>query len=146
MASGFTTRRVVAALLLLPMLALADEGGAILNVSVEGLSDDSPKVYLSVYDNDDDWLGERTVLTAVIDPAAGQRHFELRLPPGSYAFSAYLDVNGNGELDSNFIGIPKEPVALSNNARPRFGPPKFKDARFELGEAGVSQQIQLTDI
>ena len=70
----------------------------------------------------------------------------LDLPPGEYAISIYYDANGNGELDTNFIGIPKEPVALSNNAKAKFGPPKYKDAVFTLSAEGLTQRIQMNEI
>jgi uncharacterized protein (DUF2141 family) len=56
------------------------------------------------------------------------------LPAGDYAIRVMHDVNGNGELDSNLVGMPKEPWGMSNNARGNFGPPKFEDARFTLNE------------
>jgi uncharacterized protein (DUF2141 family) len=50
--------------------------------------------------------------------------------PGDYAISAFQDENSNGKLDRNFIGMPKEGVGASNDAKGSFGPPKFDDARF----------------
>jgi len=50
---------------------------------------------------------------------------------GSYALKLFLDTNGNQELDSGIFG-PTEPYGFSNNARQPFGPPEFKEARFEL--------------
>ncbi|MGO8937721.1 MAG: DUF2141 domain-containing protein [Mycobacterium sp.] len=50
--------------------------------------------------------------------------------PGDYAGSVFHDENGNGKLDRNFMGMPKEGVGASNDAAGRFGPPKFDDARF----------------
>ena len=76
----------------------------------------------------------------------GYIHYAFRLPPGEYALSIFYDKNDNGELDTNFIGIPKEPVALSNNARPSFGPPKYKDAVFTLGDETVVQRISIESI
>ena len=35
-------------------------------------------------------------------------------------------------MDTNFLGIPKEDYGCSNNARGTLGPPKWKDAKFEL--------------
>jgi uncharacterized protein (DUF2141 family) len=54
------------------------------------------------------------------------------LPAGSYAVSAAHDVNGNGRPDKNFLGIPTEPWAVSNNVRPTLRPPKFAEAAFTL--------------
>ena len=53
------------------------------------------------------------------------------------------DLNGNDELDSNLVGMPREPWAFSNNAAGRFGPPKWKDVRFEMGDSDVTQSIRL---
>ncbi|MDR1455778.1 MAG: DUF2141 domain-containing protein [Tannerella sp.] len=36
------------------------------------------------------------------------------LPKGKYAVSAYQDMNKNGRLDRNIIGIPKEKYGFSN--------------------------------
>ncbi len=35
-------------------------------------------------------------------------------------------------MNQNFLGIPKEGYAFSNNASGTFGPPDFKDAAFKL--------------
>jgi len=43
----------------------------------------------------------------------------------------YHDLNSNDELDKNFLGIPTEPYAFSNNAR-GFGLPPYKKAMFKL--------------
>lgn len=58
--------------------------------------------------------------------------------PGNYAVSVAHDRNLDGKVGTNFLGIPNEPVGLSNNVRPRFGPPKFSAASFRLtGDASI---------
>jgi len=52
------------------------------------------------------------------------------LPAGTYALAVFHDANGDGKLNSNAIGIPKEDYGFSNNARPMFSAPEFSDARF----------------
>ena len=49
---------------------------------------------------------------------------------GEYAIAIYHDENNNGKLDTNFLGVPKEPFGFSNNARALLGPPKFSAAAF----------------
>jgi len=56
------------------------------------------------------------------------------VPAGDIAVLVYVDENENGLIDKNFIGIPKEPLGISNNYRPK-GPPAFGRAKFALGEA-----------
>jgi len=53
------------------------------------------------------------------------------LKDGIYAVAAIHDENGNGELDTNFIGIPTEGIGISNNPR-MLGKPQFDEARFEI--------------
>jgi len=54
------------------------------------------------------------------------------LEPGEYAVSAFHDRNNNGRLDTNFAGKPTEPYGFSNDAKGRFGPPKFEKVRFRV--------------
>ena len=119
-------------------------------VELTGLQDAAGNLYIAVYDSDDTWLGEETVLQQKVFIADARRDgivfALLPLPPGEYALSIYHDINDNGKLDTNFIGIPKEPIALSNNARARFGPPKYKDAVFILGADPVVQRIAMEQI
>jgi uncharacterized protein (DUF2141 family) len=55
------------------------------------------------------------------------------LPPGTYAVGAYHDENGNGHLDTNFLGLPVEGYALSNGVRAVLSAPLFIDAAFTVG-------------
>ena len=50
------------------------------------------------------------------------------LEEGRYAIKTFHDVNDNGELDTNWIGIPLEPYGFSNDAMGTFGPPSFEQA------------------
>jgi uncharacterized protein (DUF2141 family) len=54
------------------------------------------------------------------------------VPAGIYGISGYQDVDKNNDLNTNFIGFPKEPVGFSNDARINFGPPSFADAAIEI--------------
>lgn len=54
------------------------------------------------------------------------------LKPGKYAFKYFHDEDNNKELETNWIGIPKEGYGFSNNATGTFGPPSFEDMLFEL--------------
>lgn len=65
------------------------------------------------------------------------------LPPGQYAISSFQDLNNNGKLDKNFLGIPSEPYGFSNNARPKFRAPTWDEAAFLLGDKPQSIAIAL---
>jgi uncharacterized protein (DUF2141 family) len=65
------------------------------------------------------------------------------LAPGQYAFRMFHDVNGDGEMNTNVMGIPTEPFAFSNNARGSFGPARWEDAVFTLNAGANVQQITI---
>jgi outer membrane protein len=58
------------------------------------------------------------------------------VPSGEIAVLVYVDENENGLIDKNFIGIPKEPLGISNNYRPK-GPPAFSRAKFTASESST---------
>ena len=130
--------------------ALADELMGILIVEVSGLKDATGNVYIAVYDSDSTWLSDTTVLSkkvAISEALDGELvRTELLLPLGEYALSVFYDKDDDGELDTNFIGMPKEPIALSNNAVAKFGPPKYADAVFTLGAEPMIQRISMKEL
>ena len=123
-------------LALLATTAMAGE----LTIEVSGISPDRGKIYVAVYDRQDTFPTAGQQRTGQILEATGQRltvHFR-DLPPGQYAAVAYQDLNGNGKLDKNFLGIPKEPYGFSNGARGSAGPPKFTAAAVTLNPDGTT--------
>jgi uncharacterized protein (DUF2141 family) len=104
-----------------------------LSIDVDGIETASGKVVVSVYKTSDSFL--KKPLASVSTTAVKSRVSVViaNLEPGDYAAAAYQDENDNGQLDTNLLGIPKEPTGASNNAREKYGPPKFEQARFKLG-------------
>lgn len=56
------------------------------------------------------------------------------LPKGEYAVSIYHDVNSDDKMNTNMIGIPKEPYGFSNNVKPIMSAPKFRECKFNFDE------------
>lgn len=52
------------------------------------------------------------------------------VPYGDYAVAALHDINMNGKLDKNVLGIPTEGYGFSNNVMDQYGPPTFLQASF----------------
>ena len=67
----------------------------------------------------------------------------IDLPPGEYAIKAFQDLNGNGKLDTNWIGIPSEPYGFSNDVMGVMGPPSFSQAGFAHGPSGTSIRFRM---
>lgn len=54
------------------------------------------------------------------------------LTSGSYSFKYFHDENSNKEMDTNWVGMPKEGFGFSNNAKGTFGPPAHEKTIFEI--------------
>lgn len=54
------------------------------------------------------------------------------IPQGTYAVMVFHDENGNGKLDENLVGMPKEGYGASNNPPKKMRPPTFDEAKFSL--------------
>ena len=65
------------------------------------------------------------------------------LPAGRYAAQVFQDENGNKQVDRGMFGIPKEGVGFSNDAKIRFGPPKFAEAAFGYDGAGGTIRLNM---
>ena len=133
---------------LLATAGMAAEQPANLRVVATNVKSDQGKIYVWVYDKKDDWLSDRYRTQTSVKVAGNRKDdtvtLELLLPAGEYALSVFQDVNDDGKLARNFIGMPKEPAGLSNNVRPRFGPPKYKDSKFAVTvDTLVEQKIEL---
>ena len=60
-----------------------------------------------------------------------------------YTAAIFHDVNNNGKLDKNLLGVPTEPYGFSNNARSKWGPPKYDTAKFQLNQDQLLLQIEV---
>ncbi len=78
-----------------------------------------------------------------VDGKIESLHTIENLPPGEYALSIYQDIDGDGSLGSNFLGIPNEPVGVSMNPKPRIGPPRFDESKFVVEQEDIELVIIL---
>lgn len=104
-----------------------------LRVEFTGINNDTGVIMAALvnsqdnYDNNEMFIGK----AGIISNGSSEILFE-NIPAGMYAVKAYHDENENGELDTNFLGIPSEDYGFSNDARGSFGPPSWEDASFML--------------
>jgi uncharacterized protein (DUF2141 family) len=116
-----------------------------LDVTVRGLRSADGAVAIALFDEGARFdEREGAIRKAYLTIAGGEAHWSVEgLPPGDYALLAYHDENGNGELDFRPLGIPKEPIAVSNGAKRLLGPPRFESAKFAVDSATSSVTLEL---
>jgi uncharacterized protein (DUF2141 family) len=105
----------------------------VIHVEVSSLRNDNGQVLCELFSSAEAFpkKAEKAVarLTAKIAQQRAVCDF-AGVAAGTYAVFVVHDENSNGKLDTNFIGMPREGVGASNDAKGHMGPPKFAAAAF----------------
>ena len=118
------------------------EDSLTLTVIVTGATAGTGQALGALFDSKESYLRAPVQETiGTIDTSGRARLTFEGLEAGTYSVSVIYDEDSDGELDTGFLGIPTELVAMSNNAKGRFGPPSFKKTRFEM-HSSMSIEIQ----
>lgn len=59
------------------------------------------------------------------------------------AIAVYQDMNSNGQFDKNFLGLPKEGYAFSNNFKPTIKAPDYDDCKFNYDSTSCMISMNL---
>lgn len=105
----------------------------VIRVEIDGLHSDRGQVLCALFSSAADFPKKPEKALAHDKSTILNRHARCQfesIPAGTYAVSVFHDENSNGKLDTNFLGIPREGVGASNNAKGHMGPPKFSAAAF----------------
>lgn len=126
----------------------ADNPGATSSVTfvVSALASTKSAVKLYFYNVRDQFLQRGGYAFMRVVKPGGQNRIALPvdLPNGEWAVAITQDTNNNDKLDKNFVGIPTEPFAFSNNVRPKLAPPDFNECKFQVSGPGKVVTIVLT--
>jgi len=117
------------------LILTANPQSITLDVSTTGAA--KGDFHIAVYATAEDYAARKTV-AAAIRPATGKNaSVEVQLPnAGTYVVAGYHDVNGNGELDMNVFGIPKEPYGFIRPPESKWVEPEFKDIATDIPPTG----------
>ena len=86
----------------------------IVNLELRNVRELSGKIYLAIYNSEITYKEEKPFKSYILESSSSIICITEKLPEGYYLVSGFQDLNGNGKLDFTFIGIPKEPIGLSN--------------------------------
>ena len=103
-----------------------------INVNITGMKADKGNVYVALYNSEKTFLKENFKGSIVKVTNKKATAIFKNIEKGVYAISVFHDKNDNKKMDTNFMGIPKEPIGCSNGATGFMGPPKYKKAKFTV--------------
>lgn len=130
------------ALALLALALAAPAAAGTIEVRVTGVEGSEGSVQVAVCDKER--FLKQCRYTATAPAQAGETVVTVQgVPAGTWAVLSFQDVNRNGQLDRNFVGIPLENYGFSREARGTFGPPTFEQAAVPVKDEPVTVQVKL---
>ena len=116
-----------------------------LTIIIQNLASATAPVYISIYGNRSKFPDPKGQLNEYKFRPNG-KELTVQIPNlkfGTYSVASYQDVNSNGKIDKNFIGIPTECYAFSNNYKPTVKAPRFEDCSFAYNKKHNSITIKM---
>ena len=104
-----------------------------LTVQITNVTSEEGQIILAIYNSSENYDKRIAFQEVKVKPEIDTVIFETNVPDGEYLVMLVHDINNNGKLDTTFIGMPKEPVGLSNYDGKGI-PGKFKKHKFPVNE------------
>ncbi len=116
------------------------------SVVIKNLDNKKGSIYIGWYTSEKDFTDGNNATIKKIVPVQDKQEIAIKfdqVSPGVYAIAVFFDENGNGELDKNFLGIPKEVYGFSNNIIPLTRSATFKEASFIVAASAETIVIKV---
>jgi uncharacterized protein (DUF2141 family) len=118
-------------------------GNPALTLKINGVKDGGT-LFVNFCTQPSEWSANGKYHYKFSSPIKGGNTFTITdIPSGVYAVAIFQDNNGNGKLDKNFFGVPKEPFAFSNNIVPKLSTPGFDECKFQFAKEGQILSINI---
>ena len=118
-----------------------------INVKIQNIRNNSGVIACAIFESEEGFpskfvkFASKTMLTQIRGKDASFEFSDIK--PGKYAIAVIHDENCNGELDTNFFGIPKEGYGFSSGAEVTLSAPSFSDAVFSYDGGHLQMSISL---
>ena len=127
---------LIASLLLISTQVFAAD----LTIKITNIKSQDGFIRLAMYNNASDFPGNYVNAVEIVNNIAVNGNTATvkikNLKADTYAIAVFHDENNNEDLDTNSIGIPKEPFGFSNNPR-LFGPPTYRKCKFNFTKSAT---------
>lgn len=131
-----------------PFLVVAQQPCPVIHVQILNIRNNTGSISCALFESPrgfpKKFLRHATnIMTIKINDSEASCYF-TDIPPGTYAMVVIHDENMNGELDTNWLGVPKEGFGFSNQATALLSAPSFSDASFQYDGQSVEMTMTLS--
>ena len=103
-------------------------------IVITDITEDSGTLVISIHNSAESFNKRLPYQTVKLTAYKEKAVYHIQLKSGDYAFCVYHDINNDGKLNTNAIGIPKEPFGFSNYDGKGF-PGNFKKHKVFIEDA-----------
>lgn len=132
----------------LPVLIFAQTPCSVIHVKILNIRNNKGSISCALFESPKGFPKKflryaTNIMTIKIRESEASCYF-TDIPPGTYAMVVIHDENMNGELDTNWLGIPKEGFGFSNKADALLSAPSFSDASFQYDGQDAEMTMTLS--
>lgn len=135
---------VMLSLLVVSFLYTADLNAQTVDVEITNIRNEKGSILLGVFTDHEGFAEEEAIIDIILSKEKmenGNLKLILELEPGTYGISVLDDENDNGEMDYNFLGIPKEGFGFSNYLHSALRRPVFENFKFDLSGSQKRKRV-----
>ena len=117
-----------------------------LNIEISNIRSKKGNILVGVFKNNEDFKKEKTIFDKSYSKCNlknGALTIKLKLEPGIYGISILDDKNCDGEMEYNFIGLPKEGYGFSNFFHRGMNRPVFDDFDFTVSKKDLTVYVKM---
>ncbi len=124
---------------------LPNKSNGILSVIVSGIDNSSGSIRVAIYNSEDNFLEKKSYVYTQNKPVGNNKslRFDFNIPNGFYAVSCYHDIDDNHELNKNYMGVPVEPYAISNNFNVKWRRPTFDETKIAFSKPAQTIYLEV---
>ncbi len=110
-----------------------EESGSLV-IEINNITSPEGIIWVGIYDSEENFMiKENAIVEGYKVDETGHKTVHVdQLTYGKYAIALFHDINGNGELDRNWLGIPSEPYAFSRRPKSKWRLPRFREIVFSF--------------
>lgn len=111
-------------------------------INLDGMQNTNGKINLALYNSSGSFNNPDKAFSELFLNCTGSNMIITidSIVPGDYAFAIFHDENDNQQLDQNWLNIPTEGFAFSNNAMGTFGPPNWSQSKISIPNSSTTTQ------
>ena len=128
-------RRYFFLALLAPFLMdMSASAVGVMELSVDQLQYNYGTLWIGIYGSEEAFLDrdQADLREIKAHQVKNNKIYLNNLSYGDYAVAIFHDLNDNGEMDFNWMGVPKEPFAFSKPVASKWRVPKFSEVKVGL--------------